>query len=81
MWAQSRQAFTETSSLNAFKDVGYSSIFADELLPNYAIPDSLRAFTYDSIWIERLKETRSLFTLIHDTPIERELGALSEEVL
>lgn len=81
IWAQSRPAFTETSSLNAFKEVGYSSIFADERLPNYAIPDSLRAFTYDSIWIERLKETRSLFTLIHDTPIEKELGALSEEVL
>jgi len=65
--AQSTPGVTSKKSIEAFNELGYASVFSDQRLPSYAIPDSIRAFKYDSIWLEKLKETRSLFTLIHET--------------
>jgi len=65
--AQSAPGVISKKSIEAFNKLGYSSVFSDQRLPRYAIPDTARAFKYDSIWLEKLKETRTLFTLIHET--------------
>ena len=79
--AQSTPGVTSKKSIEAFNELGYASVFSDQRLPRYAIPDSTRAFKYDSIWLERLKETRSLFTLIHETTGDNIEKKVNKELL
>ena len=79
--AQSTPGVASKKSLEAFNEIGYASVFSDQLLPRYAIPDSTRAFKYDSIWLEKLKETRSLFTLIHETTGDNIEKKVNKELL
>lgn len=79
--AQSTPGATSKKSIEAFNELGYASVFSDQRLPSYAIPDSIRAFKYDSIWLEKLKETRSLFTLIHETTGDNIEKKVNKELL
>ena len=79
--AQSTPGVTSKKSIEVFNELGYASVFSDQRLPRYAIPDSTRAFKYDSIWLERLKETRSLFTLIHETTGDNIEKKVNKELL
>ena len=79
--AQSTPGVTSKKTIEAFNELGYASVFSDQRLPRYAIPDSTRAFKYDSIWLERLKETRSLFTLIHETTGDNIEKKVNKELL
>ncbi len=79
--AQSTPGVTSKKSIEAFNELGYASVFSDQRLPGYAIPDSTRAFKYDSIWLEKLKETRSLFTLIHETTGDNIEKKVNKELL
>ncbi len=79
--AQSTPGVISKKSIEAFNELGYASVFSDQRLPSYAIPDSIRAFKYDSIWLEKLKETRSLFTLIHETTGDNIEKKVNKELL
>ena len=79
--AQSTPGGISKKSIEAFNELGYASVFSDQRLPSYAIPDSIRAFKYDSIWLEKLKETRSLFTLIHETTGDNIEKKVNKELL
>jgi len=79
--AQSTPGVTSKKSIEAFNELGYASVFSDQRLPSYAIPDSTRAFKYDSIWLEKLKETRPLFTLIHDAAGDNIEKKVNKELL
>jgi membrane-bound lytic murein transglycosylase D len=79
--AQSTPGVISKNTIEAFKELGYASVFSDQRLPSYAIPDSTRAFKYDSIWLEKLKETRSLFTLIHETTGDNIEKKVNKELL
>ena len=79
--AQSTPGVISKKSIEAFNELGYASLFSDQRLPSYAIPDSIRAFKYDSIWLEKLKETRSLFTLIHETTGDNIEKKVNKELL
>ena len=79
--AQSAPEVTSKKSIEAFNELGYASVFSDQRLPNYAIPDSTRAFKYDSIWLEKLKETRALFTLIHEVTGDNIEKKVNKELL
>ena len=79
--AQSTPGVASKKSLEAFNELGYASVFSDQRLPSYAIPDYTRAFKYDSIWLEKLKETRSLFTLIHETTGDNIEKKVNKELL
>jgi len=79
--AQSTPGDISKKSIEAFNELGYASVFSDQRLPSYAIPDSIRAFKYDSIWLEKLKETRSLFTLIHETTGDNIEKKVNKELL
>ena len=79
--AQSTPGVASKKSLEAFNELGYASVFSDQRLPSYAIPDSTRAFKYDSIWLEKLKETRTLFTLIHETTGDNIEKKVNKELL
>ena len=79
--AQSTPGGISKKSIEAFNELGYASVFSDQRLPSYAIPDSTRAFKYDSIWLEKLKETRSLFTLIHETTGDNIEKKVNKELL
>ena len=79
--AQSAPGVISKKSIEAFNKLGYSSVFSDQRLPRYAIPDTARAFKYDSIWLEKLKETRTLFTLIHETTGDNIEKKVNKELL
>ena len=79
--AQSTPGVISKKSIEAFNELGYASVFSDQRLPSYAIPDSIRAFKYDSIWLEKLKETRPLFTLIHETTGDNIEKKVNKELL
>ena len=79
--AQSTPGVISKKSIEAFNELGYASVFSDQRIPSYAIPDSIRAFKYDSIWLEKLKETRSLFTLIHETTGDNIEKKVNKELL
>ena len=79
--AQSTPGVISKKSIEAFNELGYASVFSDQRLPSYVIPDSTRAFKYDSIWLEKLKETRSLFTLIHETTGDNIEKKVNKELL
>ena len=79
--AQSAPGVISKKSIEAFNKLGYSSVFSDQRLPRYAIPDTARAFKYDSIWLEKLKETRPLFTLIHDAAGDNIEKKVNKELL
>jgi len=79
--AQSTPGVISKKNIEAFNELGYASVFSDQRLPSYAIPDSIRAFKYDSIWLEKLKETRPLFTLIHETTGDNIEKKVNKELL
>jgi len=79
--AQSAPEVDDKKNIEAFNELGYASVFSDQRLPSYAIPDSTKAYKYDSIWLKKLKETRPLFTLIHETSGENTEKKVTKELL